>query len=387
VQEVILLKPGEIFLKGQNRKLFESALLRNLKHKVSKFGEFEVKNVESVISIKTQHSDLDSLIPQISKVFGISSYCKALLVSKDLQTIKESAVKILSELSEFSTFKIEAKRASKDFPLTSFQICSEVGAYVVKMLNFKVDVNNPDVVLKVEIRIDGAYLATSHERGAGGLPSGTSGGGAVLISGGIDSPVAAYMMAKRGMLLSAIHFATPPYTSARSEIKVRKILEKLSEFSGDISFFKPEFTKIQEAIKKSCHNELFTIISRRVMIKTAEKIATSNNCSCLITGESLGQVASQTMEAIECTSAVASIPIFRPLIGSDKEEIIKIAKKIDTFKISIEPFEDCCSIFSPTHPKLKPKIETVKKEEQKIENLENLIKETIENLHEDRIKN
>ncbi len=363
MKEVILIKFGEIVLKGLNKRSFETKLLNEIKSRIGKFGDFDIKMSQSTISVipKENNMEIDDLSSTIKTIFGISRFSKALLCNKNIDDIKQTILKHLdSKLNEVKTFKIESRRSDKKFYLTSPKISEEIGHFILEnFLNLKVDVHNPDLVITIEIRDIGAYIWTDSEKGAGGLPASCSGRAAIMISGGIDSPVAAYMMAKRGVNLTAIHFASPPYTSLRAEKKVIELLEKVSKYSGYIKLFIVPFTEIQEKIKKSCKEEFFTLIMRRIMMKISEKIAINENCSALITGESLGQVASQTMKALACTDSSVSIPVFRPLIGMDKEEIIDIAKKIKTFDISIQPFEDCCTIFVPKHPKTNPKIEQV----------------------------
>lgn len=264
------------------------------------------------------------------------------------------------QLSYASTFKVTAKRADKSFPMKSPEICRELGgALLSRFDNLKVDVNNPEVTVTVEIRDSKAYVHGENIKGAGGLPVGTSGHAMLLLSGGIDSPVAGYMLAKRGVHISAVHYVSPPYTSERARLKVEQLCERLTDYCGSIAFFCVPFTEIQEAIKNHCPEEFFTIIMRRLMMEIAQRISEREKCLALITGESVGQVASQTMNAIACTDAVCRIPVFRPLIGMDKTEIVETARKIDTFDISIQPYEDCCTVFTPRHPKVRPLLSDV----------------------------
>ena len=269
-------------------------------------------------------------------------------------------------MEEASTFKVEAKRSDKKFPLKSPEICAYTGEKILeKFPHLTVDVHNPDIIVTVEVRDFAAYVSGSVIRGAGGIPVGTGGNAAILISGGIDSPVAAWMMAKRGIKLTAIHFASPPYTSERAEQKVVKLLKKVSLYSGRMTMYTVPFTEIQEVIQSKCPEELFTIIMRRMMMKISSRIAADNDCTALITGESLGQVASQTIHALACTDEAADMLVFRPLIGMDKEEIITISRKIDTFETSIEPYEDCCTVFTPKHPRTRPVLKYIKQAEEK----------------------
>ena len=375
MKRVILVKFGELFLKGQNRDKFEKALLDDIRSRISKFGEFRVRKIGAVFSIDGEK--LDEIISVVGKIFGISRFSIAWEIEKNIEDIKLASE---MEVKKFNvkTFKIEAKRTDKKFQMNSLEICKELGTFISEKFNLNVDVHNPDLILTIEIR-NKAYIFSQNYEGMGGLPAGTSGVGTVLISGGLDSPVAAFMMAKRGLRLIAVHFSTPPYTSQRSVDKVKRLLKKVSEFSGRIQFFNINFSKIQEKIKKTCSDNLTTIISRRFMNRIAQKISFNLKSSCLITGESLGQVASQTVASMNCTSHEVSLPLFRPLIGFDKDEIVKIAKKIGTFDISIEAFDDCCSLFSPANPKINPLLKFVQNEELKIGSSEDLLEDAIKN--------
>lgn len=371
----LLIKFGEIFLKGDNRRKFEISLLDNIKHKISKFGNFNIKQMGSVYSICGEN--VQNLLCEIEKIFGISSFSLSWCVGKNIDEIKKACDEELSNLN-VNSFKVEAKRSDKKFALNSLQICNEIGDFISKKYNLKVDVHNPDVIVHIEIRND-SYVYCKNHKGLGGLPVGTSGLGTVMISGGIDSPVASFMMCKRGLKLQSVHFSTPPYTSLRSVEKVKRILKVISQYSGKIKFFNVNFCDIQQNIKKNCSEDLTTIISRRFMYKISEKICFSEGSSCLITGESLGQVASQTVSAINCTSHSVQIPIFRPLIGLDKEEITRISKKIGTFDISIENFEDCCSLFSPKNPRINPILKFVENDERKLENIDQMVEDAVNN--------
>jgi len=377
MEEVILVKVGEIVLKGLNRRNFEIQLVRNIKKKLERLGKFTISISQSTIYIKLiKNVDTDEVIKNLTKVFGIANFSKAAVCEKNLKDIQEKVCEYLGDkLSAIKTFKVETKRADKKFALKSPEISREVGGYILERFpNLTVDVNNPDLVVNVEIRDQHAFVRGNSIEGAGGIPIGMGIKAVSLISGGIDSPVASYMMSKRGLQLVAVHFASPPYTSPRAQEKVERLLKKVAQYSGSIEMVTVPFTKIQEEIKEKCKEEYFTIIMRRFMMKISELIAKKNGCLALITGESLGQVASQTLEAISCTNSIVDMPIFRPLIGMDKEEIISIARKIDTFKTSIEPYEDCCTIFTPKHPKTKPNLDEVLREESKLdfENLVNL---------------
>ena len=383
MQETILIKLGELVLKGLNRKTFESTLLKNIRRRLSGLGDFEVKSAQSTIYVipKTEESDLDTAEERIGKIFGIVSYSRACVAEKDLSAIREAAGEYLrDELLDAATFKVETKRSDKKFPYTSPEISEDVGAYLLEQYpHLSVNVHEPDLIVRVEVRDFGAYVHGNPRPGAGGIPVGTGGKAAILISGGIDSPVAAWTMAKRGVELTAIHFASPPYTSQRAEEKVVRLLEKVSEYSGRMEMITVPFTHIQEEILAKCPEELFTIIMRRFMMRTAEKIARKTGCQALITGESLGQVASQTIQAIACTDAAAHLPIFRPLIGSDKAEIVATSYKIGTYDISIEPYEDCCTVFTPKHPRTRPILHIVEAAEMALD-AEALIDECLQNL-------
>lgn len=360
MKELILLKYGEIALKGLNKNTFEDLLMKNIKRRLKHAGKFSYNRLQSTIYIDPvdEDTDLDAVIEKLKSVFGIASICRAGVFEKNFDDICTGTIEYLSDtLSYARTFKVEAKRADKAFPMKSPEICRELGGFILdKFPDLKVDVKNPEVTVTVEIRDTNAYVHAGKTDGAGGLPVGSSGKALLLISGGIDSPVAAYMMAKRGIHVSAIHFVSPPYTSERARMKVEQLCEKLTPYCGTIAFFCVPFTEIQEAIKDNCPEEYFTIIMRRLMMEIAQKIADQDECLALITGESVGQVASQTLKAIACTDAVCRMPVFRPLIGMDKTEIIDIARKIDTFETSILPYEDCCTVFTPKHPKTKPTV-------------------------------
>lgn len=381
MREVMLIKLGEIVLKGLNRKNFEDKLIRTIKRRIAEHGEFRVINQQSTIYLIPQGETVDfaRIEKTVGKIFGISRYARAAQCDKDLAAIKEAAVEYLGGvLSKMRTFKVESKRSDKKFSLKSPEISAAVGERILEAFpHLSVDVHNPDITVTVEVRDFGAYVRGDSLPGAGGIPVGTGGRAAVLISGGIDSPVAAWMLAKRGVELIAIHFASPPYTSLRAEQKVELLLRKVAEFAGKITMITVPFTEIQEDIKKNCAEDFFTVIMRRFMMRISEIIAKRYRCKALITGESLGQVASQTMDAIICTNDVVKMPIFRPLIGMDKDEIVEIARKIETFETSILPYEDCCTVFTPKHPRTKPVLSDIQREESKL-NCENLIRSAIE---------
>lgn len=359
MKEVILIKDGELALKGLNRSVFEGKMTATIKRRLKECGAFTVTRSQSTVYIEPQDEsfDFDSALGSVGRIFGIAGYSRAGVFDKDMDIILRDAPSYLENtLKGVKTFKVEAKRADKKFPFTSPQICEELGGKLLETFShLKVDVHSPDIVITVEIREKGAYIRGDQLKGAGGLPTGTSGKAAVLISGGIDSPVAAYLMAKRGISLFAIHFASPPYTSIRAEEKVKTLLSKVARYSGPINLAVVPFTEIQEEIGKHCPEDYFTLIMRRMMMRISSAVAAENGCIGLITGESLGQVASQTLPAIAATDKVSALPVLRPLIGMDKEEIVAISRKIDAFETSILPYEDCCTVFTPRHPHTKPK--------------------------------
>lgn len=362
MKEIILLKDGELALKGLNRRTFEDILMKNIRQRLRhSVGEFKFTRSQStcVISPVDENVDFDKAVDIIQHIFGVVGISRAAQCEKDIDIIKHTALEYLrDELSFAKTFKVEAKRSDKNFPYNSPQICNEVGGFLLSHFHhLKVDVHNPDVKVTVEVRDNHAFIHGNQLKGAGGMPTGTGGNACVLISGGIDSPVAAWMMAKRGLKLTAVHFASPPYTSERAEMKVHELLKKVARYCGIIDLYTVHFTEIQESIRDNSPEDMFTITMRRIMMKIASRIAESKDCGALITGESVGQVASQTMWALRCTDDAAELPVFRPCIGMDKNEIIEISRKIDTFDISIEPYEDCCTVFTPKHPRTKPTLQ------------------------------
>lgn len=379
MKEIILLKDGELALKGLNRSTFEDMLVKNIRRRLMRFGRFSYKKQQSTVTVEPldDNIDLDSVCDEISRVFGLAGFSRAAAVEKDMDVILDTAPVYLKEqLEGVKKFKVEAKRSDKKFPYTSPEISAEVGARLLQSFpHLSVDVHNPEITVTVEIR-DRAYIRGNQLKGAGGMPVGSSGRGALLISGGIDSPVAGYMMAKRGVELVGIHFASPPYTSLRSEQKVHELLQKVARYSGRITLYTVPFTEIQEKIRENCAEDYFTLIMRRFMMRISSKIAIDKGCHALITGESVAQVASQTMLALGCTDAVAALPVFRPCIGMDKEEIVRISRKIDTFEISIQPFEDCCTVFTPKHPKTRPVLSEVEAVESVLD-IETLCNEAV----------
>lgn len=380
-QEILLIKNGELALKGLNRGTFEAVLMKNLRHRLTPIGDFRLRKAQSTIYIEPigGKADLDEACARIAKIFGLAAFSRARMVEKDMDAIQQAAVDYLREpLLAARTFKVEARRSDKSFPLGSPAICAQVGGALLDAYpHLTVDVHQPEVLVMVEIRDFGAYIHTAQIPGAGGMPVGTGGKAALLISGGIDSPVAAYMMAKRGIELTGIHFASPPYTSERAEGKVVSLLEAVAEYAGRMDLLVVPFTHIQEEIQRRCPEELFTLIMRRFMMRLSSRLARREECGALITGESVGQVASQTIPALACTDAAADLPVFRPLIGMDKEEIIAAARRIGTFDISILPYEDCCTVFTPRHPRTRPKLAMVVEAEKALDG-EALMAEALE---------
>ena len=359
MKEIILIKDGELSLKGLNRRNFEDKMVATIRRRLKNLGKVSVERAQSTIYIKPIDDDFDfaEALDRVSRIFGIAAFSRACVCEKSMDDILSKAPQYLADtMKSIKTFKVEAKRADKSFPLTSPEISREVGGALLRAFpHLRVDVHNPDEVITVEVRDYAAYIRGGQIKGAGGLPVGTAGRAQVLISGGIDSPVAAYTMAKRGLVLNAIHFASPPYTSIRAEQKVKTLLSKVARYSGVIKLAVVPFTEIQEEIGKHCPEDYFTLIMRRMMMRIACRVSEADGCLGLITGESLGQVASQTLPAIAATDEVCNMPVLRPLIGMDKEEIIAISKKIDAFETSILPYEDCCTVFTPKHPHTKPK--------------------------------
>ncbi|MBR0140707.1 MAG: tRNA 4-thiouridine(8) synthase ThiI [Ruminococcus sp.] len=382
MKEILLAKYGEMALKGLNKKTFEDVLVKNVKRRLRSLGKFDYSSAQSTLYITPldENIDLSEVSERVGKIFGIATYCRACVCEKDFSDITEKSIEYLTDtLSGAKTFKVNAKRADKSFPMNSPEICAELGGILLeKFPNLTVDVKNPEITVTVEIRDTNAYVHAENIKGAGGLPIGTSGKALLLLSGGIDSPVAGYMIAKRGVHIAAIHYVSPPYTSDRAQFKVEQLCEKMTAYCGGTAFFCVPFTEIQEAIKDNCPEEFFTIIMRRLMMEIAQRIAKKDNCIALVTGESIGQVASQTMAAMCCTDAVCKIPVFRPCIGMDKTEIIEIARKIDTFDISVQPYEDCCTVFTPRHPKVRPRLEDVEKAQANFD-FEPLIQKAVEN--------
>ena len=384
LSEVILCKYGEIVLKGANRQNFESLLIKELRRRASPHGIFKIYSSQSTIYVEPQNDecDIDAMYDAARKVFGIIAVNRAAVCDKTMESIVETVRSYLPEkLSGKRTFKVDARRADKKFPLTTPEISREIGGIILSLVRgIKVDVHNPEVTVTVEVRDEHAYVRAGQEPGAGGLPLRTSGRGLLLLSGGIDSPVAGCMMAKRGMEIEALHFESFPYTSERAKEKVLQLAEDMCQFCSKIHVHIISLTHIQEELRDNCKEEYFTILLRVFMMRLAERVARNYKCGALITGESLGQVASQTLEAIGVTDSYVNIPVFRPCIGLDKNEIVELARLYGTFDTSILPYEDCCTVFTPKHPRTHPRIEDVMAELDKVD-VEALLDEAYETMY------
>lgn len=372
MREIILCKYGEITLKGDNRPYFEKLLRDRLKARLSKFGNFSIYSLQSTVYIEPldNQCDISSAYAAAKNTFGVAAVSRAAEVEKDISAICLAAKTVfLPYLDGFSTFKVESKRSDKTFPMTSPEISAEVGAAILEGAKgrLRVDIHNPQVCVRAEIRDKAAYLCAGQERAVGGMPTGSNGKGLLLLSGGIDSPVAGFMLGKRGVKIEGLHFESFPYTSERAKEKVVELAGILSDYTGEIHLHVVSVTKIQETLRDGCEDDYFTLLLRRSMMRIAERIAQEYGCGAIITGESLGQVASQTMPAIGVTDICAARPVFRPLIGMDKEEIVTVARSIGTFDTSILPYEDCCTVFTPRHPRTRPELFKVEREEAKVD--------------------
>ena len=382
MNEMFLLKLGEIVLKGQNRYAFENCLKGNIRRRMRYFGQFKVYIRQSTVYVEPENADcdLDGAWEACSTIFGISSICRCHPCEKTTDAIFNGVVEYLGdELAVQKSFKVESKRSDKAFPMNSIQLSQEIGGRLAEEFpQVEVDVHNPAYTVHVEVRENAAYVHGPALPGAGGLPTGMGGRAAVLLSGGIDSPVAGYMLGKRGVELECIHFFSYPYTSEKAKEKVLELARLMTRYCGRMTVDIVGFTEIQEAIRDNCPEEYFTLIMRRFMMRISQRIAEKHGCRALVTGENLGQVASQTMEAMAVTGAVVSMPVFHPLIGMDKDEIVTIARRIGTMETSILPYEDCCTVFTPRHPKTKPSLAQVEAAESKLD-VEALIEKAVEN--------
>ncbi len=373
MRKVLLVRYGEVFLKGANRPHFLKLLTDNVKRAVKPIGG-RVWLSDSRIYV-SDVEDMDECVRRVRKVFGLYSVSPAIECEKDLDVIAEQCIEMMK--GKRGSFKVYGKRSDKKFPMNSLEFAAELGGRILESNpHLTVDIHNPQHKLRVEIR-DNCYICCEEIMAVGGLPMGSSGRAALLLSGGIDSPVAGYCMMKRGVRCCAIHFQSPPYTGELARDKVMQLAKEMAEYSGGMRVYLVPFTKCQLEIHEKCPEGLGTLITRRFMMRIAQEIAKQNECNALITGESLGQVASQTMESIVCTDAVCEMPVFRPLIGMDKTEIMDIAKRIGTYETSILPYEDCCTVFTPRHPVTKPKLDTMPKAESKLD-IEALVREAVE---------
>ena len=371
MKEIILCKYGEIILKGANRPHFEALLSRELRRRAARHGGFDVRVSQSTVSLEPQSdaSDLEGMFSSVLTVFGINAAVRAVVCDKTPEAILAAAREYLPErLAGCRTFGVEAKRSDKSFPWKSPEIAARVGGVILEALpRLKVDLERPDVMIRVEVRDRYACLHGPQEKAAGGIPVGSSGRGVLLLSGGIDSPVAGYMMAKRGMQILPLHFDSFPYTSERAREKVMRLARLISPYTCARRAAVLSLTEIQEAIRDTCDEDYFTLLLRRFMMHLAERYARENDAGALITGESLGQVASQTTPALAATGGIVTLPVFRPCIGLDKEEIVTVSRRIGTFDTSIEPYEDCCTVFTPRHPKTRPELAKLLAEESKLD--------------------
>ena len=387
--EMLLLKLGEVVLKGLNRRSFEDKLVKTVRHRMKACGSFQVYVRQSTIYVEPQKDDCDmeAAYKAAKQIFGVVTIARAVPCEKDIDAIVETAKTYLADaFAAAKTFKVESKRADKNFYLNSIQISQAVGGELAEAFpHVAVDVHKPDLTVYVEIREKHAYVHAPSVAGAGGLPVGTGGRAVSLLSGGLDSPVSSWMIARRGVELEMVHFVSPPYTSQQAQDKVIQLAQDLTPYCGRMLIHVIPFTKIQEEIRKNCPEEYFTLIMRRFMMRISEAVAKKAGAHALVTGESLGQVASQTMMALGVTEDVTTMPVLRPLIGTDKVEIIRIAREIGTYDTSILPYEDCCTVFTPRHPAIRPDIETVREAESVLD-IDALVAEALENQTWIRVK-
>ena len=388
MKEIFLLKLGEIVLKGANKRQFESKLRQNVRRRMKLYGNFDVYLMQSTLYVEPmdEECDVDGAWEACRSIFGVVSLCRCRPCEKNLDAIFEAVENYLGDdLDCAESFKVESKRSDKRFPLTSIQLSQEIGGRIAEAHpSCRVDVRHPAYTVFVEVRDLAAYVHGPAEAGAGGLPTGVGGRAMCLLSGGIDSPVAAYMIAKRGVEIECVHFFSYPYTSQLAKDKVIELARLVTKYSGKMTVNVVSFTEIQEAIRDNCAEEFFTLIMRRFMMEISQRIAKYDGCGALITGENLGQVASQTMEAMAVTGAVVDIPIFMPLVGMDKEEIVTIARKIGTLDTSILPYEDCCTVFTPKHPKTKPTLSQLINAEKALDR-ESLIQRALDSVEKIKV--
>ncbi|KAK2242090.1 tRNA 4-thiouridine(8) synthase ThiI [Clostridioides difficile] len=386
---ILIVKYGEIGVKGKNRYIFENRLIRNIRNMLKPIGRFNVYKEYGRIYVDLEDYDYEEVIEEVRKVFGIVGVCPGVRAKKDYDTLKEIALKMLEEKIEagYKTFKVESRRGDKSFGLTSQEMSMDIGGYLLSKVGdrINVDVRNPEVKIKCEYREFHTMVYSDTIPGYGGLPLGTNGRAMSLLSGGIDSPVATWMVAKRGMEVEAVHFHSYPFTSERSQEKVKDLAKILAKYCGRVRLHKVNILEIQKTIGENCNEEEATILSRRFMMRVAQRLSEKRHCDALITGESIGQVASQTIQGLTCTNAVVDLPVFRPLIAMDKSDIVDIAKKIGTFETSIVPEEDCCSVFSPRKPVTKPRLEKIEKSETALD-IEKLVQDAIDKIEVEDIE-
>ena len=385
MNDIILLKLGEIVLKGLNRKSFEQKLVSNVRRRLAHIGKFRVYCLQSTVYVEAAEdgADMDAAFEALQKVFGIVKLSRAAACEKDKDAIAKLAIDYLrDDMLRAKSFKVESKRSDKSFPMTSVELSQYVGGELNEAYpNVEVDVHDPELVVNIEVRDLAAYVHAAPVSGAGGMPVGCNGVAVTLLSGGIDSPVSSYMIAKRGVRLIPLHFFSFPYTSEQAKEKVIELGNMLTEYCGRMTLEIAPFTHIQEEIRDKCPEEYFTLIMRRFMMRIAQRVAHDTGAKAIVTGENLGQVASQTMEAMASTQAVIDLPVLQPLIGMDKEEIITIARKIGTFDTSILPYEDCCTVFTPKHPRTRPKLSEVERAESVLD-VDALVDEAVKGLEE-----
>nr|UWI50907.1 tRNA 4-thiouridine(8) synthase ThiI [Clostridioides difficile] len=389
VYNILIVKYGEIGVKGKNRYIFENRLIRNIRNMLKPIGKFNVYKEYGRIYVDLEDYDYEEVIEEVRKVFGIVGVCPGVRAKKDYDTLKEIALKMLEEKIDagYKTFKVESRRGDKSFRLTSQEMSMDIGGYLLSKVGDRIDVDvrNPEIKIKCEYREFHTMVYSDTIPGYGGLPLGTNGRAMSLLSGGIDSPVATWMVAKRGMEVEAIHFHSYPFTSERSQEKVKDLAKILAKYCGRVRLHKVNILEIQKAIGENCNEEEATILSRRFMMRIAQRLSEKRHCDALITGESIGQVASQTIQGLTCTNAVVDLPVFRPLIAMDKSDIVDIAKKIGTFETSIIPEEDCCSVFSPRKPVTKPRLEKIEKSELSLD-IEKLVQDAIDGIEVEDIE-
>jgi thiamine biosynthesis protein ThiI len=388
MNDILLLKLGEIVLKGLNRKGFEQKLMGNIRRRLVPIGKFKVTCMQSTVYVEALEdgADMDAAFEAVQKIFGVVKISRAAACAKDKDAIARLAIDYLREdMLRAKSFKVESKRSDKSFPMTSIQLSQYVGGELAEAYpNCKVDVHDPELIVNLEIRDLAAYVHAQPVNGAGGMPVGSNGVAVTLLSGGIDSPVSTYMIARRGVRLIPVHFFSFPYTSQQAKEKVIELARLLTAWCGKMTLEVVPFTHIQEEIRDKCPEEYFTLVMRRFMMRIAERIALSNGARAIVTGENLGQVASQTMEAMASTQAVLKLPVLQPLIGMDKEEIVQMSRKIGTFDTSILPYEDCCTVFTPRHPRTRPTVSEVEQAESAL-NVDALVEEALQGIERIRL--